>query len=93
MQMGPWRDRESLTGAPTFPLVPHTPWWLQMGPLRDREPLVHWCHGATGAVFLLCRAHEVLGAARYLEAALRSGEAVWERGLLRKGPGACHGVR
>eukprot|EP00887_Chlorella_sp_A99_P007482 scaffold2.g7482.t1 len=63
-----------------------------MGPWRDREPLAHWCHGTTGAVFLLCKAHEVLGAPEHLAAALRSGEAVWERGLLRKGPGACHGV-
>eukprot|EP00879_Flechtneria_rotunda_P028050 GHRR01030127.1.p1 GENE.GHRR01030127.1~~GHRR01030127.1.p1 ORF type:complete len:142 (+),score=22.12 GHRR01030127.1:240-665(+) len=25
----------------------------------DREPLVHWCHGAPGAVFLWCKAYEV----------------------------------
>jgi hypothetical protein len=48
---------------------------------------VHWCHGATGAVFLLCKAYEQLGNMEYLEAALRSGQAVWERGLLKKGPG------
>ncbi len=35
---------------------------------------------------------QVLGDAAYLEAAGRSGEAVWSRGLLKKGPGACHGV-
>ncbi|KAL4449388.1 hypothetical protein ABPG77_007032 [Micractinium sp. CCAP 211/92] len=67
----------------------------QMGPWRDREPLVHWCHGATGAVFLFCQAAESLGAeagAPYLAAALRAGQAVWERGLLTKGPGLCHGV-
>ncbi|PRW44886.1 lanC 3 isoform X3 isoform A [Chlorella sorokiniana] len=64
----------------------------QMGPWRDREPLVHWCHGATGAVLLFCKAHEQLGDPVYLAAAQRSGEAVWQRGLLKKGPGACHGV-
>lgn len=35
---------------------------------------------------------QVLGDAAYLEAAGRSGEAVWGQGLLKKGPGTCHGV-
>jgi hypothetical protein len=39
-----------------------------------------------------CARQQVLGDTRYLEAAERSGEAVWDRGLLTKGPGACHGV-
>ena len=30
--------------------------------------------------------------ARYLDAAVRCGEVVWKRGLLRKGYGICHGV-
>jgi len=64
----------------------------RMGPLTDREPLVHWCHGAPGAVFLFGKAHAVLGGPQHLPAALRAGEAIWECGLLRKGPGACHGV-
>lgn len=34
----------------------------------------------------------MLGHTAYLEAAGRSGEAVWGQGLLKKGPGACHGV-
>ena len=68
-----------------------------MGPWRDREPLVHWCHGATGAVLLFCKAHQQLsvagrGGPAYLDTARRAGEAVWQRGLLKKGPGACHGV-
>lgn len=58
----------------------------------DRQPLVHWCHGAPGAVFLWCKAYEVFGDASYLQAALRAGEVVWQRGLLKKGPGLCHGV-
>ncbi len=54
-------------------------------------------HPSAGAVFLFCKAHEQLGGSgsdggAYLAAAERSGEAVWERGLLRKGPGSCHGV-
>ena len=71
-------------------------WPTHTEPGDDRkEPLVHWCHGSTGAVFLFAQAHEACGEAPggpYLRAALRGGEAVWERGLLRKGPGACHGV-
>jgi hypothetical protein len=35
---------------------------------------------------------QVLGDPSYLAAALRAGELVWQRGLLRKGPGLCHGV-
>jgi lantibiotic modifying enzyme len=40
----------------------------------------------------MCKAHEQLNDAAFLEAAKRSGEAVWERGLLMKGPGLCHGI-
>ncbi|KAG2498344.1 hypothetical protein HYH03_003603 [Edaphochlamys debaryana] len=54
--------------------------------------LVHWCHGAPGAVFLWCKAHEVFGDPAYLAAAERSGEVVWALGLLRKGHGLCHGT-
>jgi hypothetical protein len=31
-------------------------------------------------------------ATTFLAAARRAGEVVWERGLLKKGPGLCHGV-
>ena len=32
------------------------------------------------------------GDERYLQAAVRCGEVVWARGLLRKGYGLCHGA-
>jgi hypothetical protein len=68
----------------------------RMGAARDKEPLVHWCHGATGAVFLFTQAENVLidnkQTGRYLAVAERAGEAIWQQGLLKKGPGACHGV-
>lgn len=35
---------------------------------------------------------QVYGEQRYLDAAVRCGEVVWKRGLLRKGYGLCHGV-
>jgi hypothetical protein len=44
---------------------------------------------------MLCRGEccaQVLGDQAYLSAAERAGELVWQRGLLKKGPGLCHGV-
>ncbi|KAH7623947.1 putative LanC-like protein 3 [Nannochloris sp. 'desiccata'] len=79
----------------------------RMGAVRDKEPLVHWCHGAPGAVFLFTQAEKVLlkstdkdggqraecnQTGRYLAVAERAGETIWQEGLLKKGPGACHGV-
>lgn len=51
-----------------------------------------WAKQHAGAVLLWCKAHAALGEPAYLAAAERAGEAVWQRGLLKKGPGACHGV-
>eukprot|EP00899_Mesostigma_viride_P015413 jgi/Mesvir1/23873/Mv10668-RA.1 len=57
------------------------------------DELVHWCHGSTGMVFLLCKAYQVLGDAKYLSLAQRAGEDVWTRGLLTKpGRSLCHGI-
>jgi len=59
-----------------------------------KAPLVHWCHGAPGAVFLFTKAVEVLGdpSGEFISAAERAASVVWDRGLLKKGPGICHGV-
>lgn len=35
---------------------------------------------------------QVYGDENYQKAAERAGETVWAEGLLRKGPGLCHGV-
>ncbi|XP_046390142.1 lanC-like protein 2 [Ischnura elegans] len=59
---------------------------------REKDKLVHWCHGAPGAVYLYCLAYKVFHDERYLDAAKKCGEVVWQRGLLRKGYGICHGV-
>jgi len=61
---------------------------------NDKDRLVHWCHGAPGVCHLLLTAHRVWGGDTdmYLTAARRAGDLVWERGLLKKGPGLCHGV-
>ena len=42
-------------------------------------------------MFLFCKAHEQLGDPAYLAAAERSGEAVWQRGLLKKARGQLPG--
>lgn len=64
------------------------------GSTSDR--LVHFCHGATGWIPLLCKCHALWGttdSVPYLEHALRLGNVVWQRGLLiTKGPGICHGI-
>ena len=41
---------------------------------------------------LLCSCYKLLGEEKYLEAAERAGECVWERGLLKKGNCLCHGI-
>lgn len=58
----------------------------------DDDRLIHWCHGAPGVVYLMAVAYLRWKERRYLEACLRAGELVWRKGLLRKGPGICHGV-
>lgn len=59
--------------------------------LTDHK-LVHWCHGAPGTIYLMAKAYLVYKDPKYLNACVRAGELVWEKGLLRKGPGICHGV-
>ncbi|MFN9983080.1 MAG: lanthionine synthetase LanC family protein, partial [bacterium] len=57
-----------------------------------RDELVQWCHGAPGHIFLLLRAHEVFKEDSYLELAkISSQSTIFNRGLLRKGVGLCHG--
>lgn len=43
-------------------------------------------------VYLFVKAFLVWKEEKYLEAAIRCGDCVWLRGLLKKGPGICHGV-
>jgi hypothetical protein len=66
---------------------------LLEGPDAPREAdLVHWCHGAPGILPTICKAYEVFGERRYLEAARRAADCVWSNGILRKGLGICHGI-
>ena len=69
----------------SYPSVP--------GEVRHQEDkLVHWCHGAPGVVYLLAKAYLTWKDEKYLQAMRRSANLIWHKGLLRKGPGICHGV-
>ena len=59
---------------------------------HESEELVHWCHGAPGVVHALLLGHRAWPTGGYLDSAVKAGELVWERGLLRKGNGLCHGT-
>ncbi|KAH3767476.1 glutathione S-transferase LANCL1 [Pelomyxa schiedti] len=56
------------------------------------DELVQWCHGGPGFIFTLCAAYKQYGDKKFLNAAIRSANDVWDRGLLRKGLGLCHGT-
>lgn len=56
------------------------------------DKLIHWCHGAPGAVHLLSRAFQVYGDEKYLTAAKKCCDVIWKRGFLQKGYGLCHGI-
>ncbi|CAH1710194.1 unnamed protein product [Aphis gossypii] len=58
----------------------------------EKDELVHWCHGAPGVVYLLAKAYLVFKEPSYLECCLKCGDLVWTKGLLKKGPGLCHGI-
>ncbi|XP_046979715.1 lanC-like protein 3 isoform X2 [Schistocerca americana] len=59
---------------------------------HEEDELVHWCHGAPGVAYLMAKAYLHWKDPKYLQALERCGELIWKKGLLRKGPGICHGV-
>lgn len=65
-------------------------WPVKTGHLGSE--LVHWCHGAPGFVFFFGKAFEVYQEEKYKKAAEEAGEHVWNFGILKKGPGICHGI-
>ncbi|KAK9802998.1 hypothetical protein WJX73_007697 [Symbiochloris irregularis] len=65
------------------------------------DRLVHWCHGAPGFIPMLCSYANPTNPVTKddeqlrhtcMQAALKAGDLVWERGLLKKGVGLCHGI-
>ena len=59
---------------------------------KHDDLLVHFCHGGTGAVMMLISAFFLFNESRYLEASIKAGELIWEKGILLKGNGVCHGI-
>lgn len=59
---------------------------------ENEDKLVHWCHGSPGLIYLLATAQSIFKDEKYLQAALKAGDNIWRRGLLRKGYGLCHGT-
>lgn len=59
---------------------------------NTEKRLVHWCHGAPGAIYLMLKAYLTFGEFKYLDACKAAADLIWESGLLRKGPGICHGI-
>ncbi|EDS26256.1 nad dehydrogenase [Culex quinquefasciatus] len=56
------------------------------------KKLTHWCHGCSGAIYLLARAYLVFEEEKYLAGCRKCADSIWRHGLLYKGPGICHGV-
>ncbi|CAI2367935.1 unnamed protein product [Moneuplotes crassus] len=54
--------------------------------------LVHFCHGAPGAIPFLLKCHEFYEDKKFLIAALKAGELVITKGILKKGNNLCHGI-
>ncbi|CAI9568609.1 unnamed protein product [Staurois parvus] len=59
---------------------------------NETDRLVHWCHGAPGVIHMLIQAHKLFKDEKYLKDAMESSDVIWQRGLLRKGYGICHGT-
>jgi len=62
--------------------------------MPTNDKLLHFCHGAPGVIHLLLKAHAIWpnNEDSYLVRARRCGDTIWQRGLLKKGYGICHGV-
>lgn len=46
----------------------------------------------TGIAYLFAKAYLISKKPQYLDTCIRCGELTWQKGLLKKGPGICHGV-
>ena len=59
---------------------------------NDRDVQIHWCHGAPGFVYTLYHASKVFGDSKYKLALDRALDVIWNRGVIKKGLGLCHGI-
>lgn len=54
--------------------------------------MIHWCHGCSGAIYVLTKAYLIFKDESYLRGCRKCADSIWRHGLLRKGPGICHGI-
>lgn len=59
---------------------------------NETDRLVHWCHGAPGVIHMLIQSYKTFKEDKYLRDATECSDVIWQRGLLRKGYGICHGT-
>lgn len=59
---------------------------------NSTDKLIHWCHGAPGVIHLLALSYEVFKDESHLKLSRECADVIWQRGLLKKGYGLCHGV-
>lgn len=53
---------------------------------------MHWCHGAPGAIYFVSKAYLNFNELKYLATCKTAANLIWDKGLLKKGPGICHGI-
>ena len=59
---------------------------------EDEGDCVHFCHGCIGAIHLFLLAEEMYPNNNFKGTAILCNKCLWERGLLYKGNGVCHGM-
>ena len=59
---------------------------------EDKGECVHFCHGCIGAIHLFLLAEEFYPNNNFKQTAILCNKSLWERGLLYKGNGVCHGM-
>ena len=59
---------------------------------KDKGDKVHFCHGCIGAIYLFLLGEEFFPNNGFKETAFLCNNCLWERGLLYKGNGVCHGM-
>ena len=66
--------------------------------INEPDELIQYCHGSTGIIPVLLLGQKVLSKfkpeieIKLIEAAIKAGEDLWKRGLLKKGFNLCHGI-
>ena len=58
----------------------------------DKDDKIHFCHGPVGAVHLFALSYHLFNDNKYKTALLKCEKPMWERGILLKGNGVCHGI-